>query len=201
MASCLGLEVSTGVCFQSQQAYKVASCVCTGSLQLHVYLKINPSKFRVKLHGKQPTTKKLPITFAHQFFVNPEFVRPLGKSCMSFALHNKPLQPEYMRHSLKDCFSMNSDVSYIIYLQVGTPRAKDNAQKAMEMLATERVRETGTPRAIPPTSPVEHNFWKRKGMKKARKTDIMVATGGTMPPTPTSVSDHDFSDINEHPQP
>ena len=61
---------------------------------------------------------------------------------------------------------------------MGSSRAKDNAQKALEMLSTQRVQLIGSPRPIPPTTPVDHNPGKQKGEKKSKKESIVVDTVG-----------------------
>jgi hypothetical protein len=50
--------------------------------------------------------------------------------------------------------------------QVGSPRGKDNAHKALEMLAAERGDDPHSSEFIPPTSPVEHDIGSRKRIRK-----------------------------------
>lgn len=65
----------------------------------------------------------------------------------------------------------------LLGVQVGSSRAKDNAQRALEMLSTHGAgvrRSTGTPKPIPPTSPVEHDYGKKRGRSKSKKGENIV---------------------------
>lgn len=82
-------------------------------------------------------------------------------------------------------------------MQVGTPRAKDNAQKALEMLATQVVQEEGSPKNIPPTSPVDHSIWSKYGRKKVKKTEsIRIDASGSTSHAPNSPSYHALDDLD-----
>ena len=74
---------------------------------------------------------------------------------------------------------MLSVCSLYVSLQVGSSRAKDNAQKALEMLAAQR-RQSASPRPIPPTTPLDHPsiFGRKKDKRKTKKESIQVDTVG-----------------------
>jgi len=53
-------------------------------------------------------------------------------------------------------------------LQVGSSRGKDNAHKALEMLASQHGETPHSLGTIPPTSPVEHGIGGKKKNKKSQ---------------------------------
>lgn len=80
---------------------------------------------------------------------------------------------------------------------MGTSRAKDNAQKALEMLAEQSVQKTGSPKPIPPTSPVDHDFWKKNWRRKSKKTEsIIVDASGGQAELPMSPGYHQLDDLD-----
>ena len=91
---------------------------------------------------------------------------------------------------------MPSKCDQSVSLQVGSSRAKDNAQKALEMLTAQHGRQSASPRPIPPTTPLDHPsiFGRKKEKRKTKKESITVDTVGNS--AQASPAYHNLNDLD-----